>query len=120
MDGDFSDDIEEWKNELETVKTVWELCLVNWRHQLEKNKKVLEAEIDAGDGAVRDEVGDSSDSSSGELSEVGLGNVPPPRLSRIVLYLVVALPSSVAIMATKDEIKVETVEPPIKTDSVST
>ena len=60
--GDFSDDIEEWKNELEAVKTVWELCLYKWDDQLEKNKKLLEAEIDAREGDVFDEVSVSLDS----------------------------------------------------------
>ena len=64
---------------MEAVQVVWELCLYKRDDQLEKNKKLLEAEIDAGEGAVHDEVGDSSDSSSAKLLEDELGDVSTPR-----------------------------------------
>ena len=49
MEGDFSDDIEDWENELVAVQIVWEHCVKKWRDQLDKNKKVLETAIDAGE-----------------------------------------------------------------------
>ena len=48
MEGNFSDDMDDWKNELEAVKIAWDYHLEMWRHLLDKNKKVLEAEVDAG------------------------------------------------------------------------
>ena len=91
MEGDFSDDIEDWENKLEAIKIVWEHCLEKWRGQLDKNKKMLEAEVDAGESDHLDEVDDSSDGSVAELSEVELDNLFTPPL-RISLYLVAAHP----------------------------
>ena len=118
IDGDFSDDIEEWKNELEAVKTVWELCLDKWHDQLKKNKKVLEVEIDVADGTVRDGVGDSSGSSPAELSDDELGDIStPPEKDSAVSGSGPAPPDTTVV---KDEMKTEPVELPMQAASVST
>ena len=78
IEGNFSNDIEDWENELEVVKVVWEICLDKWRDLLNKNKKMLEAEVDAGESDVHVEVGESSDGSKAEHSEDELGNIFTP------------------------------------------
>ena len=39
MEGDFSDEIEDWENELVAIQIVWEHCLDNWYHQLNRIRR---------------------------------------------------------------------------------
>ena len=39
LEGDFSDEIEDWENELVAIQIVWELCLEKWHDQLENIRR---------------------------------------------------------------------------------
>ena len=58
------------------IQIVWELCLENWHHQLEKNKKVLEAETDVGESDVEMGASDGSVITAPGTPDVMLDDVP--------------------------------------------